>query len=63
MTKKDKVAHLVKGVTEDVFNLLCVKKVDLIEGVLRSSQHIKTLQSNRVTSPKLEQCSCHCKLH
>lgn len=43
MTEEDKVAHLMKGTTEDVLNFCSANEVDTIEDVLLSSQHFEAL--------------------
>ncbi|UYV82185.1 K02A2.6-like [Cordylochernes scorpioides] len=55
MTKEEKVAHLLKGVVEDVYQVILVKEIDTVEAFVDWCRKVEACKQRRIGKPSIEQ--------
>ncbi|UYV70481.1 K02A2.6-like, partial [Cordylochernes scorpioides] len=56
MSKEEKVAHLMKGVVEDVYQVILIKEIDTVEAFVDWCRKVEACKQRRIGKPrKLEQ--------
>lgn len=48
MEESEKVAHILKGIADDAFNLLICKDCDTVDAIIRECQRFETAKSRRI---------------
>ncbi|UYV76604.1 hypothetical protein LAZ67_14001432 [Cordylochernes scorpioides] len=54
MTKEEKVAHLMKGVVEDVYQVILVKEIDTVEAFVDWCRKVDACKQRRIGKPKFK---------
>lgn len=54
MPEDEKIAHLMKGITEDLYQILSAQDYDTVEAFVKRCRHIESLRRRRVTRPKFQ---------
>ncbi|UYV85104.1 K02A2.6-like [Cordylochernes scorpioides] len=54
MSKEEKVAHLMKGVVEDVYQVVLIKEIDTVEAFVDCCRKVEACKQRRIGKPRFE---------
>ncbi|UYV73382.1 ASPRV1 [Cordylochernes scorpioides] len=54
MSKEEKVAHLMKGVVEDVYQVILIKEIDTVEAFVDWCRKVEACKQRRIGKPRFE---------